>query len=234
MTQLPMTMSSPPVSAMEWRFSESPVDYLHAVEEMEQRAHDIRYRDAPELVWLLEHRPIYTAGTSARAEDLLAPDSLPVYRTGRGGQYTYHGPGQRIAYLMLDLERRRRDVRCYVHTLEEWLIRALARLNVTGMRTNGHIGVWVRRADRNAPWREDKIAAIGVRIRRWVTLHGVALNVAPDLSHFRGIVPCGIRDGGTTSLEDLGLPVAMPDVDLALRETFDACFGPGTRMARTA
>ena len=223
-----------PDDATEWRFSDRPVEYADAVRDMERRAHDIRWNDAPELVWLLEHPPLYTAGTSARPGDLLSPGRFPVHRTGRGGQYTYHGPGQRVAYVMLDLRRRRCDVRCYVNALEDWLIAALARFTVTGVRSDGRIGIWVRRGGRGAPVREDKIAAIGVRIRRWVTLHGVSLNVSPDLGHFGGIVPCGVRDGGVTSLEDLGVVVSIPEVDVALRETFGECFGPGTRMAPSA
>ncbi|MCY4593073.1 MAG: lipoyl(octanoyl) transferase LipB [Alphaproteobacteria bacterium] len=219
-----------PDDVIEWRFSDRPVDYAEAVRDMEHRAHDIRWKHARELVWLLEHPPLYTAGTSARSGDLLSPGRFPVHRTGRGGQYTYHGPGQRVAYVMLDLARRRPDVRCYVHSLEEWVITALARFNVTGIRSQGQVGIWVRRTDRNAPARQDKIAAIGVRIRRWVTLHGVSLNVAPDLEHFGGIVPCGVRDGGVTSLEDLGVLVSIPEVDVTLKETFAECFGPGTRM----
>jgi lipoyl(octanoyl) transferase len=215
---------------VEWRVSDRPVGYEEAVDEMEARATAIHAGTAPELVWLLEHPALYTAGTSARAEDLLTPGRFPVHRTGRGGQFTYHGPGQRVAYVMLDLKRRRQDVRCYVHALEEWLINALARFNVTGERREGRVGIWVPRTDRGEPLREDKIAAIGVRIKRWVTLHGISLNVGPDLSHFDGIVPCGIAQHGVTSLEDLGLPVTMADADLALMETFDLSFGPGTTM----
>ncbi len=216
--------------SVEWRVSDRLIGYEDAVAEMEARVAAIQAGAAPELVWLLEHPPLYTAGTSARDEDLLTPDRFPVHRTGRGGQFTYHGPGQRVAYVMLDLKRRRPDVRCYVHALEEWLINALATFNVTGERREGRVGIWVRRTDRGAPLREDKIAAIGVRIKRWVTLHGISLNVGPDLSHFHGIVPCGIAEHGVTSLEDLGLPVTMPDADLALRETFDKNFGTGTLM----
>ena len=221
-------------SSVEWRISEHPVDYAGAVDEMEARAAAIHVGEAPEFVWLLEHPPLYTAGTSARDEDLLTPDRFPVHRSGRGGQFTYHGPGQRVAYVMLDLKRRRQDVRCYVNALEEWLIGALAQFNVTGERRDGRVGIWVRRVDRGQPDREDKIGAVGVRIKRWVTLHGISLNVDPDLGHFDGIVPCGIAQHGVTSLQDLGLPVAMPDVDMALRDRFDENFGLASMMGRTA
>lgn len=186
--------------------------------------------EVPERVWLLEHPPLYTAGTSARAEDLLDSHRFPVFAARRGGEYTYHGPGQRIAYAMLDLNVRGRDVRAHVHRLEEWVIRALAAFNVRGERRPGRVGVWVVRPDRpagpdGAP-AEDKIAAIGVRVRRWVAFHGVAINVEPDLSHYEGIVPCGIRGHGVTSLVDLGLPVTMADLDVAMRAAFDEVFGP--------
>ncbi|SDD77354.1 lipoyl(octanoyl) transferase [Rhodospira trueperi] len=189
---------------------------------METHVAAIRSGTAPELVWLLEHPPLYTAGTSARPEDLVMPDRFPVYPTGRGGQYTYHGPGQRVAYVLLDLARRNRDVRCHVHRLEDWLIRTLARFDVAAERRDGRVGLWVVRDD----GREDKIAAIGVRVRRWVTFHGIALNVAPDLSHYAGIVPCGIREHGVTSLRDLGLSATLEQVDTALKETFPAVFPP--------
>ncbi len=219
------------VPGVEWWVTDRPVDYAIAVAAMDARAAAIRNGEASELVWLLEHPPLYTAGTSARATDLLAPNRFPVHRTGRGGQFTYHGPGQRIAYVMLDLKQRREDVRCYVHTLENWIIRTLALLNVTGERRDGRIGVWVRRAG-NIPEREDKIAAVGVRIRQWVTLHGIALNIAPDLEHFDGIVPCGVTGYGVTSLEDLGLTASTAEVDMALRAAFEDCFGPGRLMGR--
>ena len=208
--------------AVEWRISADPVDYGDAVAQMEARVADIRGGAAPELVWLLEHPPLYTAGTSARAADLLNAGGLPVYETGRGGQYTWHGPGQRVAYVMLDLQRRGGDVRAYVRNLEEWIIRSLARFNVKGERREGRVGIWV---DRGAG-REDKIAAIGVRITRWVTWHGIAINVEPDLSHYAGIVPCGIADErlGVTSLVDLGLPVTIEDLDNALMATFGEVF----------
>jgi len=205
-----------------WLISAEPVDYETAVTEMESRVAAIREGGAPELVWLLEHSPLYTAGTSARPEDLLNAGGLPVYQTGRGGQYTWHGPGQRVAYVMLDLQRRGADLRAYVRNLEEWIIRALARFNVTGERREGRVGIWVERGG----GREDKIAAIGVRVRRWVTYHGIAINVEPDLSHYGGIVPCGIADEklGVTSLVDLGLPVTMEDLDNALMATFGEVF----------
>jgi lipoyl(octanoyl) transferase len=207
------------------------VPYEEAVAAMEQRIAAIRAGSAPELVWLLEHPPLYTAGTSARAEDLLDPQRLPVHRSGRGGQYTYHGPGQRIAYVMLDLDRQGRDVRCHVWRLEEWMIRALARFNVKGERRDGRIGVWIARPG----GLEDKIAAIGVRVRHWVSYHGVALNVDPDLEHFGGIVPCGIEPEtsghGVTSLAQLGITASMADVDIALRATFDEVFGTAAACA---
>ena len=204
---------------VEWRTSDSPVLYPQALAEMEARAAAIAEGTAGELVWLLEHPPIYTAGTSAQDGDLLDA-RFPVYRTGRGGQFTYHGPGQRVGYAMLDLKRRKPDVRAYVHDLEQWLIEALAEFNVKGERREGRVGIWVQRG-----LREDKIAALGVRIKRWVTFHGVALNVDPDLSHFSGIVPCGVRAHGVTSLADLGIPASMADVDAALKKSFDKVFG---------
>lgn len=218
-------MTPAPGSApVEWRVSDSVVGYEEALAEMESRAAGIAEGSAPELVWLLEHPPLYTAGTSANATDLVEPDRLPVFETGRGGQYTYHGPGQRIAYAMLDLKRRTPDLRAYVAALEAWLIASLDRFGVTGERREDRVGVWVRRPDRGAG-AEDKIAAIGVRVKRWVTMHGVSLNVGPDLSHYAGIIPCGVRDHGVTSLENLGRVVAMAEVDMALRETFEEIFG---------
>jgi lipoyl(octanoyl) transferase len=205
---------------VEWRISRTPVGYRAAIDEMEGRVADIRSGAAAELVWLLEHTPLYTAGTSARDEDLLDPHRLPVHRTGRGGRYTYHGPGQRIAYVMLDLRRRGQDVRCYVHQLEEWVIRTLACFAVDGERRDGRVGVWVPRASS----REAKIAAIGVRVRGWVTYHGLALNVSPELDHYRGIVPCGIAEYGVTSLAQLRGAVTMGDVDAALQSTFAEVF----------
>jgi lipoyl(octanoyl) transferase len=207
----------------EWRISDTSIPYPEALSTMEDRVARIRENTAKELIWLLEHPSLYTAGTSAKEQDLLAPDRFPVYRAGRGGQYTYHGPGQRIAYTMLDLRKRGSDVRCFVHNLEEWVIQTLASFNVKGERREGRVGIWVDRGG----GREDKIAAIGVRIRRWVTFHGISINVEPDLEHFSGIVPCGIgaQNLGVTSLVDLGLPVTMTDLDVALRESFDSVFG---------
>jgi lipoyl(octanoyl) transferase len=214
--------------APEWRVTDAPVPYPEAVAAMEARVAAILDGRAPELVWLLEHPPLYTAGTSAKPADLLDPDRFPVYPSRRGGEYTYHGPGQRVAYAMLDLNRRGRDVRAHVWRLEDWVIRTLAEFGVTGERRTGRVGVWVRRPDK-APLpdgspAEDKIAAIGVRIRRWVAYHGVAINVEPDLGHFAGIVPCGITGYGVTSLVDLGLPVTMADLDTALARTFPLAF----------
>jgi lipoyl(octanoyl) transferase len=207
------------LAEVEWRISDRPVAYPDAVAEMEARAAAIAEGKAGEQVWLLEHPPIYTAGTSARDEDLIEA-RFPIYRTGRGGQFTYHGPGQRVAYAMLDLKRRKPDVRAYVHDLEEWLIQALAEFNVKGERREGRVGIWVQRGTR-----EDKIAALGVRIKRWVSFHGVALNVDPDLSHFSGIVPCGVTAHGVTSLADLGIMASMADVDVALKRSFGKIFG---------
>ena len=187
---------------------------------MEGRVAAIRAGSAAELVWLLEHPPLYTAGTSARDEELLEPRRLPVHRAGRGGRYTYHGPGQRIAYVMLDLRRRGQDVRCYVHQLEEWIIRTLARFAVRGERRDGRVGIWVVRPSGN----EEKIAAIGVRVRQWITYHGVALNVDPELEHYRGIVPCGISEHGVTSLAELGIAASMGEIDTALRRAFAEVF----------
>src|SRR5438445_2947043 len=214
--------------AVEWRISDAPVSYPEAVAAMEQRVAAIAKDDAPELVWLLEHPPLYTSGTSGKASDLLDP-RFPLFETGRGGQLTYHGPGQRVAYAMLDLKRRRPDVRAYVASLEEWIIRTLAAFNVRGERREDRVGVWVTRPDKG-PGHEDKIAAIGVRLRRWVSFHGIAINVEPELKHFSAIVPCGVVDirYGVTSLVDLGLPVTMEDVDVALRQAFEEVFGSVT------
>jgi lipoyl(octanoyl) transferase len=212
-------------SAVEWRISDAPVPYPEAVAAMEARVAAIAADEAPELVWLLEHPPLYTSGTSASPTDLLDPH-FPLFATGRGGQTTYHGPGQRVAYVMLDLKRRRPDLRVYVASLEEWIIRALARFNVRGERREDRVGVWVARPDKG-PGFEDKIAAIGVRVRRWVSFHGISINVEPELAHFSAIVPCGVTDPryGVTSLADLGQPVAMTDVDVALRQAFEVVFG---------
>lgn len=213
---------------VEWIRSHGLVPYDEAVAFMEERVAAISEGRADEAIWFLEHPPLYTAGTSSRVEDLTDPDRFPVYQTGRGGQYTYHGPGQRVVYVMLDVARRGRDVRCFVRYLEKWVIAALAEFNVTGEIRPGRVGVWVVRPDHPASAdgspAEDKIAAIGVKLRKWVSFHGISINVEPDLSHFSGIVPCGIRDHGVTSLVDLGLPVSLDDLDLALRSTFDQVF----------
>src|SRR6266849_6083186 len=214
-----------PAGAVEWRISDAPVPYLEALAAMEARVADIAAHQTPELVWLLEHPPLYTSGTSGKPADLLDP-RFPMFATGRGGQLTYHGPGQRVAYVMLDLKRRRPDVRAYVAGLEEWIIRTLAAFHVRGERSEERVGVWVSRPDKG-PGSEDKIAAIGVRLRRWVSFHGISINVEPELSHFAAIVPCGVADPryGVTSLADLGLPVTMEDVDVALRQAFEQVFG---------
>jgi lipoyl(octanoyl) transferase len=217
-----LAAGAPPV---EWAIAGAQVDYDAAVAAMEARVAAISAGTAAERVWLVEHPPLYTAGTSAREDDLLAPDRFPVYRSGRGGQYTYHGPGQRVAYLMLDLNRRQPDVRLFVRTLEDWIINTLAAFNVTAGRREGAVGIWVKRPDKGLG-REDKIAAIGIRVRRWVTFHGIALNVDPVLEHFSGIVPCGISGQGVTSLADLGIIASMEEVDSVLRSAFEALFGP--------
>ena len=209
---------------VEWALSSGYVDYAAAEAAMEARVAAIAAGEAEEMVWLLEHPPLYTAGVSAKDDDLLAPDRFPVHRTGRGGQYTYHGPGQRVAYVMLDLTQRGRDIRCLVYGLEGWVIDTLAAHNIVGERREGRVGVWVRRPDKG-DGREDKIAAIGVRVSKWVTFHGISLNVAPDLSHYNGIVPCGITDQGVTSFEDLGQLVSMAEVDSVLRSAFEQRFG---------
>jgi lipoyl(octanoyl) transferase len=212
-----------------WITSEGLTPYPTAVAEMEARAEGIRAGTADEAIWLVEHPPLYTAGTSARAEDLTDPGRFPVFSSKRGGQYTYHGPGQRVAYVMLDVGARGRDVRRFVHQIEDWVIATLAEFNVAGERREGRVGVWVVRPDKppnaDGTLREDKIAAIGIRLRRWVSFHGLSINVEPDLGHFDGIVPCGIREHGVTSLVDLGLPVTMADVDVALKRTFPKVFG---------
>jgi lipoyl(octanoyl) transferase len=215
---------------VEWAVTDGLVGYDDAIAEMEARVAAIAEGSARERVWLLEHPPLYTAGTSARDDDLIEPGRLPVFRSGRGGQFTYHGPGQRVAYVMLDLQRRRPDVRCYVAALEAWLIGALAAFNLRGERREDRIGVWVRRPDKGA-LAEDKIAAIGIRVRRWVTFHGVSLNVEPDLAHFSGIVPCGVQGHGVTSLADLGIPASMYEVDGVLRPTFERVFGETVAVA---
>jgi lipoyl(octanoyl) transferase len=210
---------------VEWRVEPGFVSYPEAVAAMEERVAQIAAREAREQLWLVEHPPLYTAGTSANDADLLDP-RFDVFKTGRGGEHTYHGPGQRVAYLMLDLTARRQDVRAFVSALERWIILALAEFGVIGERREERVGVWVKRPDKG-PDHEDKIAAIGIRVRRWVTYHGISLNVEPDLSHFAGIVPCGVQDPryGVTSLVDLGMPVTMADADVALRKSFEHVFG---------
>ena len=218
--------------AVEWRISDSPVDYPDAVAAQEARTAAIAAGEADELVWLLEHPPLYTSGTSGKTADLLKP-RFPLFATGRGGQVTYHGPGQRVAYVMLDLKRRRPDVRAYVAALEEWIIRTLSTFNVRGERREDRVGVWVKRPDKGAGF-EDKIAAIGVRLKRWVSFHGIAINVDPELSHFSAIVPCGVVDPryGVTSLVDLGHVVSTAEIDIALKRAFVEVFGPlDARMA---
>jgi lipoyl(octanoyl) transferase len=210
----------------EWAVSRDYVPYPEAVAAMEARAAAIAEGRAGELVWLLEHPPLYTAGVSSRPEDLLAPERFPVFASGRGGQFTYHGPGQRVAYVMLDLRARRRDVHAFVRGLESWIIDVLAAFNVKGEMRPGRVGVWVERREGGGPPREDKIAAIGVKIRRWVSFHGISFNVEPDLNHFGGIVPCGIHEHGVTSLVDLGLPVTLDEADAALKTSFERVFGP--------
>jgi lipoyl(octanoyl) transferase len=211
--------------AVEWAISDAPVDYRAALDIMAARANALRDCGAAELAWLLEHPPLDTAGTSAKAADLLDTATFPVYPAGRGGQYTYHGPGQRIVYLMLDMKSRGGDIRALISDLERWIITALDAFNVKGERRPGRVGIWVTRRTATGV-REDKIAAIGLRVSRWVTTHGISLNVEPDLTHYRGIVPCGIADHGVTSLADLGLPVTMADADVALRHAFQKVFGP--------
>jgi lipoyl(octanoyl) transferase len=215
---------------VEWVVAEGLVGYDDAVAQMESRAALIADGLAPERVWLVEHPPLYTAGTSAKDADLIAPERFPVHRSGRGGQFTYHGPGQRVAYVMLDLKRREPDLRRFVAALESWLIATLDGFNVRAERREDRVGVWVRRPEKAArgghAMAEDKIAAIGIRVRRWVSFHGISLNVEPELSHFDGIVPCGVSEHGVTSLVDLGLPLTMADVDVALRREFERIFGP--------
>jgi len=214
---------------VEWKITDGLTGYAEAVAYMEARAAKIAAGEAGECIWLLEHPPLYTAGTSARPEDLTDPDRFPVFESKRGGQYTYHGPGQRVIYVMLDLNRRGRDVRRFVQMLENWVIAALAEFNVTGHIRDGRVGVWVERPEKprtlTGAMAEDKIAAIGIRLRKWVSFHGISINVDPELEHFTGIVPCGITEYGVTSLVDLGLPVTMDDLDVALRRSFDQVFG---------
>ncbi|SMC76545.1 lipoyl(octanoyl) transferase [Fulvimarina manganoxydans] len=218
---------SPPVA---WTIFDGLTSYPDALAMMEARVALIDKGEAPETVYLVEHPPLYTAGTSARAEDLVEASRFPVFEAGRGGEYTYHGPGQRVAYVLLDLKRRRQDIRAFVSALEAWIIATLGEFHIVGERRESRVGVWVQRPERSpaadGSSAEDKIAAIGIRVRKWVTFHGISLNVDPDLSHFDGIVPCGIRDHGVTSLTDLGFLVAMPEVDILLRRNFEAIFGP--------
>ncbi len=212
-----------------WIVGEGLTDYADAVSTMERLAQEIRVGNSPETVWLVEHPSLYTAGTSAKETDLLTRGRFPVHQTGRGGEYTYHGPGQRVAYVMLDLSRRRQDVRAYVAALENWIISTLGDFNITGERREDRVGVWTRRPEKtplpDGTQREDKIAAIGIRLRKWVSFHGISINVDPDLEHFSGIVPCGVKGHGVTSLVDLGLPVTMADLDLALKRNFAPIFG---------
>lgn len=225
-------LAAPGSRPVRWRIESGLTPYDVAVETMEREAAAIAAGEADELVWLVEHPPLYTAGTSADSADLVDADRFPVFQTGRGGEYTYHGPGQRVVYVMLDLKRRRQDVRAFVAALEDVVIETLAQMNVRGERREDRVGVWVQRPERpplpDGSPAEDKVAAIGIRLRRWVSFHGFSLNVDPDLDHFNGIVPCGIRGYGVTSLVDLGLPVMMSDVDVRLKEAFETVFGPVT------
>lgn len=214
-------MAHTTAAGIEWRISDSLVAYPDALDEMEARVRAIKDGTANELVWLLEHPPLYTAGTSADISDLVDPERFPVYDAGRGGQYTYHGPGQRVVYFLLDLNKRGKDVRQFVYSLEEVIVQSLAKFGITAERRKGRVGVWVEHAD----GREDKIAAIGVRVRQWVTYHGIAINLAPDLSHFTGIVPCGISEHGVTSMRELGLGTTMSELDTVIKQVFDDIFG---------
>ena len=223
------TRPSPADDPVAWRIDDRAVPYSEALAFMEKRSADICAGHAPETIWLLEHPPLYTAGTSAAPEELLEPNRFPVYKTGRGGRYTYHGPGQRVAYVMLDLKKRGQDIHKFVRDMEEWVIRTLFSFNVIAERREGRVGLWVAQgAPANPAYREDKIAAIGVRVRKWVTFHGISINVDPDLSHFEGIVPCGISEHGVTSLWNLGNAVSLPEVDTALRQSFEDVFGRQT------
>ncbi|MFK7791856.1 MAG: lipoyl(octanoyl) transferase LipB [Devosiaceae bacterium] len=216
--------------AIEWRVTGGLTAYDSALGEMDSRVAAIAKGEAPELIWLVEHPALYTAGTSADAADLVAPDRFPVFKTGRGGQYTYHGPGQRVAYAMLDLNKRGKDVRAFVASLEAWIIQSLGHFNVRGETREDRVGVWVQRPEKASPVpgsvAEDKVAAIGIRVRKWVSFHGISINVEPDLEHFSGIVPCGVTEHGVTSLVDLGLPVTMDDLDLALKTEAEVLYGP--------
>ena len=219
------------MNEVEWIISPGLVEYPDALKVMDERVDLIQKGNAKELVWLLEHPPLYSAGTSAKPQDLLTPNRFPVFKTGRGGQYTYHGPGQRVAYIMLDLNRRKRDIRAFVSSLETWIINTLSKFNIRGERRSDRIGIWVRRTDLNNSDREDKIGAIGIRIKRWVTLHGISINVSSDLEHFGGIIPCGIGGYGVTSFEDIGQPLEFYDLDVELRTEFDRLFGEYGEMA---
>lgn len=222
-------MPSSDCSSVRWEIADGLVPYEAAVSRMEQLARDIYLGNEPERVWLVEHPPLYTAGTSAKDDDLVMPDRFPVFKTGRGGEYTYHGPGQRVAYAMLNLKQRKPDVRAYVSALEAWVINSLDQFNIKGERREDRVGVWVRRPDKppliDGSQCEDKIAAIGIRIRKWVSFHGISINVEPDLDHFSGIIPCGVTDHGVTSLVDLGHPLTMDDLDVVLRQEFEKLFG---------
>jgi lipoyl(octanoyl) transferase len=229
MTLQPLAAARTGRQPAEWRVEPGLVGYEQAVAAMEARIAAIAAGEAPELVWLVEHPPLYTAGISATGDDLAGTSRFPLFQTGRGGRLTYHGPGQRVAYPLLDLKARGSDVRRYVVTLEEWIIQTLARFGVKGERRADRVGVWVRRPDKGEGC-EDKIAALGIRVKRWVSMHGIAINVAPDLSHFEGVLACGIREAryGVTSLADLGVKAALPEVDAALRDNFEKLFGPTT------
>lgn len=221
------SIDAPPVR---WRVENGLTPYGEAVRFMEQEAIKIANGEADELVWLVEHPALYTAGTSAKAQDLIEPDRFPVHETGRGGEYTYHGPGQRVGYVMLDLKRRKQDVRAFVSALEAWIIGTLEDMNINGERREDRVGVWVKRPEKaplpDGSMSEDKIAAIGIRLKKWVSFHGISLNIEPELDHFGGIVPCGVQQYGVTSLVDLGLPITMEDADLSLQKVFEDIFGP--------
>jgi len=221
--------ASGPAPAVDWAISDRPVEYPFALEVMRSRAAAIRDNGSPELIWLLEHPPLYTAGTGAKDDDLLNPSALPIFRTGRGGQFTYHGPGQRVVYVMLDLRARGLEIRAFVTRLEAWVVGSLAQFNVTGETRRDRVGVWIKRPSPSGLV-EEKIAAIGLRVSRGISTHGLSINVDPDLSHYEGIVPCGIRDYGVASLASLGLPVAHYDVDVALRASFERTFGSTKRV----
>ena len=226
----PPALLRPDKVPVQWRISDDLVPYSVALAEMKAQVERIASQTGTEKAWLLEHPPLYTSGTSASPDDLLTPKRFEVFKAGRGGQFTYHGPGQRVAYVMLDLRQRGRDIRLFVQNLESWVIETLGAFNIEAYRRQGRVGVWVKRADKG-PSREDKIAAIGVRVSKWVSFHGISLNISPDLSHYEGIVPCGISDQGVTSFEDLGHIVSMSEVDMVLRQTFEAHFG-ATRSAK--